>query len=444
MKNLFDKLASLIFGKEIGTSDKRLALGGSLGNAVLQFGSMALVFLLNVLIARIGGEEAYGAYSQVFNWLFVLWIAGAFGTGLLLVKEVPRLQEEGNGQGLRRILGWSIRASVFTSLAICFVFWALVNLGTIPGWSDNASYFNLAIIGIPLAALIIPLQAYLQGLKKVVWAATAEKIAKPVGLAIGIFFFWLLGKHLEPESYILANIFALGFACVYSLVLVMIANKSLGGKGTIPKEKNDWLRRCLWFTASGLLYVLSTRADVLFIGYAMENTDVGYYNAALKFSDLALIPSLMVSQSVTPLFASYFSAGRQEELKALYKRSTRFIFGLTLPMILVFFLVGRWMLQLYGDGFADAYLPFMLLCIAKLCLAFVGPVGYLMMMCGEEKSMVMGIGIQLLVTLGFLIFLVPEHGMLGASVSALVGVSVFVVFIAIMMKRKTGVGAFPF
>ncbi len=416
MNRWLNRLAALIFGKNSDRETGRFALSGSMGNALVQFGSMALVFGINILIARIGGKEAYGTFSQVFNWIFVLFIISAFGSDTLLNREVPAMRAKNDDAGIFSILRFTHSGVLLISILVVGIFAFLVNVPDIPGLKNNARYFNISLICIPLAAFTFMHQAFLRSIKKVVWGQTAEKLAKPIGLGLGIMGIYLLADPTLPESYIYANVFAFSVAFLYSLFLFFRFRK------TIPKifpgrekRKNEWMRRSLWFTSAALLYVLTTRLDILFIGSLIDNTAVGYYNVALKFADLTILPSFIISQSIAPLFSELHSQGKKKELQQLFTRSSRLIFGLTLIIFIGFIFLGEFCLGLYGEPFKEGYETLLILSGSRLLYSIIGPIGLLMLLIGEERAMNIGFLIQILLMTVGLYLLIPLWGMEGAA-----------------------------
>jgi O-antigen/teichoic acid export membrane protein len=440
------KILHRIFGQGLDANTKRFALSGSLGNAWVQLLSMGLVFATQIFIARIGGDEAYGTYSQVFNWITVLFIVAAFGSDLLLVKQIPIYQGQGDGRGIRSVYVWTNLMVALSSLTVVGGFALAVNYGNIPGLSNNAHYFNISLPGIMLGALMVPQQAYLRGIRKVVWGQTSEKLVKPLGLILALSAFWYLGKTGDIESYVWANVFAFGLACGYALTLILPYRTPLRGGSGLRFDWPDWTRRSLQFTVAGLLFMLSTRLDVLAVGSLMDdgnsqNIYTGYYNAALKFADLTIFPYFIISHSIAPLYSRFHTEGRMDELQALFRNATRVIFVLTFGVFLFFLLFGKWVLGLFGEVYQVGYWALVLLSLGKLVSSLVGPVGMMMMMTGHEKFINVGLFLQIIIAGLCLWFFIPSWGLVGAAAASVAGMVFFKTFVAIVLWRKSGLKA---
>ncbi len=430
-----------VFGKGLDEKTRKFAISGSLGNGGVQLLSMVLVLATQILIARIGGEEAYGIYSQVFNWMAVLFLIAAFGSDLLLVKQIPIYKKDGDTTKMRSLWWWSNKRVLYSSLLAMVVFFMLVNYLNIPGLYNNAHYFNISLVAILLGAFIVPQQAFLRGIKKVVLGSTADKIIKPVGLLFGILFFYFLGKKDEPESYIYANIFALGLAMLYSFFWVFKNRSSMSSKEPLEIENKEWLSRSFQFTLTGLLFMLSIRLDVLLVGSLMNNENVGFYNVALKYADLANVPFFIISHSIAPLFSEFYAGNKMKKLQALFSNSTRIIFLLSLLIFVFFFLFGKIILGFFGDSFVVGYYPLLIISFGKLLSAFIGPIGLLMVLTGHEKKVNLVMVFQIILTSILLFLLIPAWGLLGAAVGASIGFLFFKISLYFLLKKETGLNA---
>lgn len=439
MFNPFKNIINRFFGKGMDASTKRFAFSGSIGNAGVQFISLALVFGTQIIIARVGGEEAYGMYSQVFNWISVLFIMATFGSDTLLVKQIPIYESQGEKGMVRSVYIWTNMMVFFVSIIIILVFAAMVNFGNIPGLSNNAYYFNMSLPGIVLGAFMANQQAFIRGIKKVVVGQTAEKLAKPIGLILAILYFWYLGKESEVGSYVWANVFAFGFAGAYALFFVFKNRERMQSSQPLRFDWKDWTGRSLHLTLGGLLFMLSIRLDVLAVGSLMDNASTGYYNVALKYADMSVIPYIIISHSIAPLYSKFKEEKKMDELQSLFRNATRAIFVMTLFIFLFFVLGGKFILGFFGENYVNGYVPLLILAFGKLVSSFIGPIGVLMVMLGMEKYNNLGLLLQItLMSIGLYV-LIPMYGLAGAAISTCLALVMYQVILAMIIKKKMGI-----
>ena len=439
MLNQFKNIINRFFGKGMDASTKRFAFSGSMGNAGVQLISLALVFGAQIVIARVGGEEAYGTYSQVFNWIAVLFIIATFGSDTLLVKQIPIYESQGDKGMVKSVYVWTNMMVLLVAMTVVLVFGLVVNYGNIPGLSNNAHYFNISLPGIVLGAFMVNQQAFIRGIKKVVIGQTAEKLAKPVGLILAILYFWYLGKESEVASYVWANVFAFGFAWTYALFFVFKNRERMQSSQSLRFDWKDWTGRSFHLTLGGLLFMLSIRLDVLAVGSLMDNARTGYYNVALKYADMSVIPYIIISHSIAPLYSKFKEERKMDELQSLFRSATRAIFIMTLGIFVFFVIGGKFILGFFGENYVNGYIPLLILAFGKLVSSFIGPIGILMVMLGLEKYNNFGLLLQIILMSIGLYVLIPMYGLVGAAISTCLGLVLYQIILAIIIKKKMGI-----
>lgn len=400
--------------------------------------SITLVFGGQILIARVGGKEAYGTFSQVFNWIGVLFVVAMFGADTLLVKQIPIYQTQKDKSLIKGVFKWTQRRILGVSLSLIALFFILVNCFEIAGLSNNAYYFNISLITILLGAFMMGNQAYLRGLGKVVLGSTAEKLVKPLGMILAILLFTILGKAEEVESYVWANVIAFFLAFLYAAFLVQRHKSSMASSLVSSKDEKDWWQRSKQFTLAGVLFMLTARMDVLAIGSSLGNTEAGFYNVALKYAEMAFLPYFIISHSIAPMYSKLQAENKTKELQALFKNATRIIFVITLLVVLFFIFGGEFILSFFGQDYKIAYHTLLILALGKLVASFIGPVNTLMMMLGVEKMVNYSLFFQVcLMALGLFFFL-PLWGMEGAALATCTGLILAQSCMAVLLYRKTG------
>lgn len=93
--------------------------------------------------------------------------------------------------------------------------------------------------------------------------------------------------------------------------------------------------------------------DVLILGYFRAPTEVGLYRLAKNFTEILSLLSNSVYTAIYPQFSRLWADRRKEEFKALIKRITIFMGGITLPLTVGLFLAIPWIIRVFvGEGFS--------------------------------------------------------------------------------------------
>jgi len=86
------------------------------------------------------------------------------------------------------------------------------------------------------------------------------------------------------------------------------------------------------------------------------------------------------------------------------------------PMALVLILFGREILSLFGAEFRAGYETLIILTLGQLLNAFTGPVGFLMIMTGNQRIATAVEAVSTTIQIGLVIALLPGWGIEGAAV----------------------------
>ncbi len=210
---------------------------------------------------------------------------------------------------------------------------------------------------------------------------------------------------------------------------------------TTPQQENrSWWSSSRYFAFTSLLYVVNTRIDIVLLSfYKVSEAEIAYYNAALKLSDMALIPFAVLYTVTAPMFSKLYAARRLEELQEFYTKTTRLSFMVITAILLVLVVGGPWFLALFGNSFVEGYPILLLLCGVKLVHVFVGPANYLVMMIDLEKEATYVLLLSVFVTVILHSFLIPRYAGIGAAWSTLLGLLLFELLLIGLTYYKSGI-----
>jgi O-antigen/teichoic acid export membrane protein len=159
------------------------------------------------------------------------------------------------------------------------------------------------------------------------------------------------------------------------------------------------------------------RADVLVLGALSGPTDAGVYSAAGRVASLVGFGLAAVNAWAAPMFSERHARGEHGRLQDLVRASSRMIFLFTLPVTLAVWILGPFLLGLFGTGFEHAYRSLVILTLGQLVAALVGPVGFLLPMTGSEGLAARILAGSAALNLALNFALVPILGMEGAAIA---------------------------
>lgn len=439
--NLFQKWMHRLLGEELDAKIRDYFLKGSFQSFFLQAGLSLLTFLSTIVVARLTGDEGFGIYSLVFTWVSVVSVAATMGMDDLALKLFPIYSAQKDLARSKGLLAWTQKYALLFSLLITLLYLGLVNFTKIPGLYNYAVYHNWAAISIPFFVLMHLHQASLRGLGKIGKGQWAEKLVQPLFFLLLLIVAYWTGVAVSDKEAIIFRASSFIIATAVAIYLsYRIFHKQWKNISAISPQGRSNIKSCFFFMLSSLLYILNTRMDILFLGmYELPAEQIAYYNVALKFSDIALIPFMVICTVTTPMFSSLFHQGKLKALQSFYTKTTRITTILITMVLLIFITFGPWFLSWYGQSFKVAYPVLVLLCGAKFLHVFMGPVGYLLSMIGEEKAVTIALVVSVSLTAVLQIILIPRFEILGAAWASLIGLLAFELILAWVSYRRTGI-----
>lgn len=444
MKKINDILYQLL-GDQLDTKIKHYFISGAYKSILLQATIAIITFVAALLIAHITGDRGFGIYTTVFTWVSIIGVGATLGLDDLVLKQIPIYKEEKNTQKIRILIKWVNKWGLMVGCLGALALLAASRYTSISGLYQYTSYYEWAVWCIPLFVLMHVNQAILRGLKLMWWGQLAEKFVQPLAFFLLLLVMYALYRaEMTDMQAVIARTGSFIITALVALFLLYKYTKPYYRQYT-PLDTDvivdkQWMKSCSYFAATSLLYIINTRVDILMLGfYEVIPEQIAYYNAALKLSDIALIPFAVLYTVTAPVFSELYAKGEQTKLQAFFTKTTR-LACLAITFLLLFLVIfGEWCLGLFGASFRVGYEVLVVFCLIKFIHVAVGPVNYLMMMVGLEKEatyiLLLSVGVTLIAHTIF----IPLAGIKGAAYATLIGLVVFEVLVTYVTYRKSGI-----
>jgi O-antigen/teichoic acid export membrane protein len=411
-----------------------------LGSFLLQFILSLLTFVTTIVIARISGDKGFGIYSLVFTWVTVISSLALFGFDDLALKQISIYKSKNQFSEIKSFLYWGTKNLLFFSALIAFSYIIFCYLVPLPGIYEYRIFHIIAAFSIPFFTLVFFLQSVLKAFGLITIGQLSEKLIQPLSFIIIVICYYLFGFEVNDFAVILFRVISFILASIFVIFLIFVKLKSIYKSKLVKLESHIWNKSLLYFCLSTLLFSLNSRVDIIFLGlYSISPEEIAYYNVALKFSDIALIPFLVISTVSTPIFASMFHENKLDALQNFYTMITRIGFLIVFLIIVVFVSLGPFFLSWYGNNFQSAYTVLVLLCISKLVHVFVGPANYLLSMTGNEKHVTNALIFSVILTIMLDLILIPFFSLNGAAYASIGGLIFYDFYLAYIGFKKTGI-----
>lgn len=411
-------LVQLLVDTNEPDSLKRTLVRGATGTFGLKVAGTGLLFLISVLLARLLGPAGYGTYQYALSWIAVLGVPALLGFGTLLIREMSAYQTQEKWRLMAGLLQWSHRAVWMTSVGLALltagVVWTLKTQYDI----GNVTTFWVALLTLPLVALMRLKQSAVQGLNKVVRGQMPEMFLFPLVFVLllgGAYFF--TDVMLTPPSVmglnVVATVVALG-ASIYFLHRTVPEP----AKGARPEyEQKRWMRSALILLITSGVHIVNSRTDILMLGALATPDAVGIYSVATRGADLITFVMVPINRALGPAIASLYTKGAMRRMQKMITKSARVMLLLSLPIALGFITLGYWFLLIYGKEFTQGTMALTILCVGQLINVAMGSVVLLLNMIGHERDVAIGVGMSAVLNIILNALLIPRWGLEGAAIA---------------------------
>ena len=152
-----------------------------------------------------------------------------------------------------------------------------------------------------------------------------------------------------------------------------------------------------------------TNLDTVMLGFMATNTDVGYYNAAVKIKALLVAVVTSLGTVLLPRASYYIENGFISEFKKISSKALNFIFIISLPMIVYFIVFAKeCIFFLSGTKFVPSTIPMQIIMPTLLFIGLTNILGIqILIPLGKERYVLYSTIIGALVDLILNAILIP-------------------------------------
>jgi O-antigen/teichoic acid export membrane protein len=404
----------------------------------IRVASAALIFGLQVLLARLMPAEGYGGFVTLWTWMLALGSFAALGFAESSVRFLPRYHLRGQavaiGQYWRFGLGVVIGASVALALAT-------VGAAITMGAGDGAGLTVLLVaLGLPFLAI----EYYLEGVARSFgWfrlAAVPVYIVRPVLIGLTCVGLSLAGIELQLP---VVGAVLIGSMAAVAIGLALLLARRLRGiaddrKAPSKRQKRLWLMDSLPLLLLSGLEDLTSYADVLMLTLLAEPEAVGIYFAAARSLALAGFVAYAMTLVAGRRFALDLAGRSRSELQASMIESTRLTLWATIAAVALALLAGPFLLAAFGPEFVAGQAVMWMLGGGMVLRALGGQAGEAMIVLGRQREGLMVGLVVLAVTAALALVLVPLFGIVGAALASAVAMAMRTLALALVLWRTEG------
>ena len=401
-----------------------------------------LTFAFNVVLARLLGAADTGVFFLALTVTTVGAVVGKGGLDLAMLRFVSGSASVGDWSAVKGVYATGLRAAfICSSAAAVAIFlvapWLGASLFSEPRLTTLLRWMCVSIV--PSALYLIHAEL-LKGLRRIVEAIAVMGVIAPL---ISVLSALVLIPRWGIRGATAATVTASLVTLAFGIVFWRRATPQL--RGLVGRFELSALWRSarpLWGVA--LSQLVFQWSSLLMLGIWASKADVGVFGAAARTAMLTSFVLVAFNSVLAPRFAALHRQGDTAGLRRTVKSATMLMTILATPVLLVFLLLPRAIMGVFGPQFApEGALLLGIMAVGQFVNVSTGGVGILLVMTGNERAMrdISTVSAALHVVLGAALIL--RWGALGAALATATSVALQNILLVVTAKRRLGIMVMP-
>ncbi|WP_019570960.1 flippase [Thioalkalivibrio sp. ALE11] len=414
----------------------RLLRGGA-GSLSAQIAEVLLGLLLLVLLARGLGAEGLGVYAFVLGLMTLLSVPTRMGLPPLIVRETARGQASGAWGPVRGLWRWAHGVAMGLSVLVAL---GLGGVIIVAGVEDETLRSTLlwGVLLVPLLALLGIRTAALRGLRHVLAGVLPGQVIRP-GLAVVLIglLLWLPAVALTPDLAMAMMVLAAVLAFALGVLWLYRVRPPEMTRAAPEYDARAWFAAAWPMALSHGFQQINRYADVILLGILAASVEVGVYRTAAQGALMVALALKALNMVVAPYITRLYNQGEFGKLQKMARRTAQAALAFAVPSVLVFALVGEWLLvTVFGPDFGAAWLPLLILGLGQVFNAGFGSTGLLLNMTGHERDVTRVVAVAAGLNVVLNLALIPLFGVAGAAAATSVSLVVWNVWLWFVVRRR--------
>ncbi len=385
-----------------------------------------LTFLVQVAIARFLGGQALGEYILVMaavNIIAVVMPLGFETTGTYFAAEY---RAKGEGKLLRGFITRAYGHIVVTGAILLLVGYPVASLFGVAGKVLAAHWTPAAVLAIATAVVLVN-GAMLVGLKRPFAGFFAETLFRPL-LAIAGFAVALIAMVPGDALNTLLWVLSVGYAIVGLVQLGMLLTTTR----TIPLETEArphewkrWWRFAVPWIALAVAGDFFFDIDLLLLAGHMGREELAVFGVCTRVFSLV---SFGVGAVYAVTMPDIFESEALQDRAGFHRKvgeANLVASGLSVLLLVVVLILSPFAFMLFGPAFQAGVIPLVILCVGLIIRSVFGPASLMLSIHNRPYASLPAVAAAMTTLLIANLALVPTMGLLGASIAALLSMTVW-------------------
>jgi len=388
-------------------------------------------YLYIILVATKLGTHDYGVLSLGLAISSFLSAFSLLGLDESIIRFVSFYNGENNKEAIKGTILTSfktvINSSVFFGILL-IIFSSYLSDNIFKEYELTKVLLFVALtlpFGVGAQIFLASFRAFQKPEYEVLIKELLEKFSRLIITVILIFYGFKLTGALFGFFLAVIIMFFVAFF-TFNKKIFNIYNKNIKS----IENKKELLNYSLPLLLKNFMWFIVAWTDVLMIGYFKTISEVGIYNVALPTANLIIVPVYGIMYLFLPIISELYAKKKNEEIKYIYKKISKYTFVLNVPIFLIIFLLSKDIISLFfGKDYISASTPLIILSLGYLLYSLTDISMNMLSVMKKTKTIFSIIFLFGLSNIILNYFLIPKYDIIGAAI----GTSISFVIGAILM-----------
>ena len=344
-------------------------------NAILTISNFIFPLITFPYVSRVLGPDGTGKVSFAISLVSYFVMFTALGIPTYGIRTCAKVRD--NREELSRTVQELVIIQILTgiiaflALAVCLI--------CIPRLQEDRTLYLIASSSIFFT--VIGLEWMYKGLEEYTYITIRSLVFKFIAL---VAMFLLIHKSEDYVIYGGISIFAASASAVMNF---FHAHRFVNMRPMGNYNFRRHLKAVLVFFAMACATTIYTHLDVVMLGFMTTDTDVGYYNAAVKIKTILLGFVTSIGAVLLPRASYYVEQGEMGLFRQITGKALNFVILLAAPFVVYFIYYAQVGIRfLSGPAYGGAVLPMQIIMPTLLFIGITNVMGIqILIPTGREK-----------------------------------------------------------
>lgn len=378
-------------------------------NAVLSVSSILFPLISFPYVSRILQPEGIGKVAFATSIVSYFSLFSQLGIPTYGIRACAKVRDD------KKKLSKTVQELLIINISTTFIVYIIfmVLLAFVPKLHDERNLYF--VISFSLIFNALGMEWLYKGLEQYTYITVRSVTFKLIALIAMIV---LIRRKSDYVIYGGLSVFASSASCILNFIH---SHKYVSLYPVKDYHFKRHIKPTIVFFAMSCAVTIYTHIDSVMLGLMVDNSAVGYYDAAVKVKTALSGIVTSLGTVLLPRSSYYIEQGRREEFKTISTKAMNFVFLLSSPLMIFFIMFAKECIYLLsGSAYDSAVLPMQFIMPTILLIGITNITGIqILVPLGKEKVVLCSEICGALTDFIMNIILIPFLGVSGASLGTL-------------------------